>query len=70
MLFLDKFISIFSILGMSLPSFLAAVLIGYIFAYKLAAFTGFSITGSLFIVDDVGEGRYISIKNLILHIAY
>ncbi|MBF25561.1 MAG: ABC transporter permease [Flavobacteriales bacterium] len=64
--FLDKFISFFSILGMSLPSFLAAVLIGYIFAYKLHWLTNLDITGSLFIVSDIGNGQELSLKNLIL----
>ena len=64
--FIDKFISLFSILGMSLPSFLAAVLIAYIFAFKLGHITGFNITGSLFVVDDYGSGQYLELKNLIL----
>ena len=64
--FLDKFISFFSILGMSLPSFLAAVLMGYIFAYKLNWLTNLNITGSLFIVNDTGIGQELSLKNLIL----
>jgi len=61
--FIDRFISLFSVLGMSLPSFLAAVLIGYFFAYKLG---WFNITGSLFVVDDLGEGERLCVKNLIL----
>tara|TARA_B100000674_G_C37847408_1_gene918321 strand:- start:796 stop:1335 length:540 start_codon:yes stop_codon:yes gene_type:complete len=48
---------------MSLPSFLAAVLIGYIFAYKLG---WFDITGSLFVLDDLGENQKLSLQNLIL----
>mgnify|MGYP001156792278 FL=1 len=62
----DKFISLFSVLGMSLPSFLAAVLIGYIFAYKLQWLTNFNITGSLFIIDDVTGLQELSIKNAVL----
>jgi len=61
--FTDRFISLFSVLGMSLPSFLSAVLIGYFFAYKLG---WFNITGSLFVIDDFGAEERISIKNLIL----
>ena len=59
----DKIITIVSVLGMSLPSFLAAVLIGYIFAYKLG---WFDITGSLFVLDDLGENQKLSLQNLIL----
>ena len=61
--FIDHFISFSSVLGMSLPSFLSAVLIGYLFAYKLG---WFNITGSLFVVDDLGYGERLCIKNLIL----
>ena len=61
--FIDRFLSLFSVLGMSLPSFLAAVLIGYFFAYKLG---WFNITGSLFVIDDAGEGERLCIKNLVL----
>ena len=64
--FMDKFISLFSVLGMSLPSFLAAVLIGYIFAYKLQWLTNLNITGSLFVIDDFGSGERLQLKNLIL----
>jgi len=63
---IDKFISFFSVLGMSLPSFLAAVLIAYLFAYKLGDLTGLSVTGSLFVVDDFGDGQKVQFKNLIL----
>ena len=61
--FTDRFISLFSVLGMSLPSFLSAVLIGYFFAYKMG---WFNITGSLFVVDDLGNGEQLCVKNLIL----
>jgi len=64
--FIDKFISSVSVLGMSLPSFLAAVLIGYLFAYKWGWLTNLNITGSLFIVDDFGDGETLCLRNLIL----
>jgi len=63
---IDKFITLFSILGMSLPSFLAAVLIGYLFAYKLEWLTNLNITGSLFVINDVTGQATLSLKNLIL----
>ena len=64
--FLDKFISIVSILGMSLPSFLSAILISYIFAFKFGWFTNLNVTGSLYIMDDDGSNNFLEVKNLIL----
>lgn len=64
--FLDKLALVFSVLGMSLPSFFAAILNAWIFAFVLAEFTGLNMTGSLFTVDDFGEGEYVDLKNLIL----
>lgn len=55
-----------SIFGMSLPSFFASILIAWLFAFVLADYTGLNLFGSLYEVDDLGNGRYLSIKNLIL----
>jgi len=57
---------VFSVLGMSLPSFFAAILNAWIFGYVFAHFTGLNMTGSLFTVDDLGRGEYLDLKNLIL----
>jgi len=62
----DKFLMITSILGMSVPSFFASVLIAWIFAWLLGDITGLNMFGSLYEVDDLGRGEYISLKNLIL----
>jgi peptide/nickel transport system permease protein len=62
----DRISLIVSILGMSLPSFFAAILIAWLFAYVLADYTGLSMFGSLYTVDDFGRGEYINLKNLIL----
>jgi peptide/nickel transport system permease protein len=51
---------------MSLPSFFAAILMAWIFAFVLADFTGLNMFGSLFTVDDFGRGEYLDLKNLIL----
>jgi len=64
--FFDRIALVFSVLGMSLPSFFAAILIAWIFAFLLAAQTGLNMTGSLFSVDDLGRGEYLNLKNLIL----
>lgn len=63
---LDKIALVFSVFGMSLPSFFAAILNAWIFAFVLAEFTGLNMTGSLFTVDDLGRGEYLDLKNLIL----
>lgn len=57
---------VFSVTGMSLPSFFAAILIAWVFAYLLGDITGLNMTGSLYEVDDFGRGEYIAWKNLIL----
>ena len=51
---------------MSLPSFFTAVLLAWVFAYLLGPWTGLSLTGSLYEVDDYSGERYLQLKNLIL----
>ena len=63
---LDKSLTTFSALGMSLPSFFTAVLFAWIFAYLLGPWTGLNLTGSLYAVDDYTGERYLQLKNLIL----
>lgn len=62
----DKLALFLSVLGMSLPSFFAAILIAWLFAFVLADYTGLSMFGSLYSVDDFGRGEYINLKNLVL----
>lgn len=62
----DKIALFFSVLGISLPSFFAAILFAWIFAFLLADYTGLSMFGSLYSVDDFGSGIYLDLKNLIL----
>lgn len=63
---LDRIIAVLSTLGMSLPSFFSAILFAWFFGFVLHEFTGLEMTGSLYRVDDFGEGIYIQWKNLIL----
>jgi peptide/nickel transport system permease protein len=63
---LDQLIMFISVLGMSLPSFFAAIVIAWLFAFVLADYTGLSMFGSLYSVDDFGRGEYPDLKNLIL----
>lgn len=64
--FLDKMITVVGTIGMSVPSFFSAILFAWIFGYILAEYTGLNMTGSLFEVDDMGEGTHLQLKNLIL----
>lgn len=63
---IEKAILLITSLGMSLPSFFAAILIAWIFAFLLAEYTGLSMFGSLYGVDDFGVGEYVDLKNIIL----
>ena len=64
--FLNRFTLFITTIGMSLPSFFAAILIAWLFGFVLETVTGLSMTGSLFSVDDYGNGAYLDLKNLIL----
>jgi len=64
--FIDKFILFISVLGMSLPSFFASIIIAWFFGFVIHNFTGLNMTGSLYEVDDYGRGSFLQIKNLIL----
>ena len=63
---IDKTIQLVSTFGMSVPSFFSAIIFAWIFGYLLHEYTGLNMTGSLYEVDDFGEGKYIMWKNLIL----
>lgn len=62
----DKGALVVSVLGMSIPSFFAAILFAWLFAFVLADYTGLNMFGSLYSVDDFGSGQYVNLKNLIL----
>ena len=63
---LDKLILFVSVIGMSLPSFFASIIIAWLFGFVLHQYTGLSMTGSLYEVDDYGRGSFLQIQNLIL----
>ncbi len=63
---IDRIIALVSTLGMSLPSFFAAILFAWFFGFILHKYTHLDMTGSLYEVDDFGEGSYIKWKNIIL----
>ncbi len=64
--FVERLAMVFSVLGMSLPSFFVAIIFAWVFAFLLADLTGLNMFGSLTTVDDFGNGEYLSLKNLIL----
>lgn len=63
---IDKLIQLFSTFGMSVPSFFSAIIFAWLFGFVLHEYTNLNMTGSLYEVDDFGEGKYIQWKNLIL----
>ncbi|MCB8994875.1 MAG: ABC transporter permease [Bacteroidales bacterium] len=62
----DRISILVSAFGMSVPSFFAAILMAWLFAYKLGDITHLNITGNLYEIDDFGRGIHLSLKNLIL----
>lgn len=63
--FTDRSILFISTIGISMPSFFAAIIIAWLFGYVLTEYTGLNMTGSL--VDyDGNYNRFFNLKNLIL----
>ena len=62
----DRTLLAVSTLGMSLPSFFAAILIGWLFAFELGKYTHLNLTGNFQVIDDFGEGLHYEWRNLIL----
>ena len=63
---IDRLIALISTLGMSVPSFFSAILFAWLFGFVLHKYTHLNMTGSLYEVDDFGNGRYIQWKNILL----
>ena len=61
----DRLSMSFAILGISMPSFFAGILIAWFFAFVLGSYTGLNLSGSLFDYDPF-QGNTIQWKNLIL----
>jgi len=62
----DKSTAVFSTVGMSVPSFFSAIIFAWLFGFVLHNYTHLNMSGSLYEVDDFGEGVYIQWKNLLL----
>ncbi|MFM7015268.1 MAG: ABC transporter permease [Bacteroidota bacterium] len=54
-----------SILGMSVPSFFAGILVAWVFGFVLSNYTGLSMTGSLYEIDPF-MGEVLNLKNIVL----
>lgn len=61
----DHFVMFISVLGMSVPSFFAGILIAWLFGFVWNDWTGLEMTGSLYVMDPF-EGMKIQWKNIIL----
>ncbi|TDS53315.1 ABC transporter permease [Myroides indicus] len=63
---IDKFIALISTFGMSIPSFFSAILFAWIFGFVLHRYTGLPMNGSLYEIDDLGNGKHLALINCIL----
>ena len=63
---IDRWLQLFSTLGMSVPSFFSAILFSWFFGFLFHQQTGLNMTGSLYEMDDYGEDRLLILKNIIL----
>ncbi|MGB0777666.1 MAG: ABC transporter permease [Flavobacteriaceae bacterium] len=62
----DRLIAVISTVGLSLPSFFTAIIFAWVFGFLLKQYTGLSMSGNLYEIDDFGEGRHLVLRNLIL----
>ncbi|MDQ3073259.1 MAG: ABC transporter permease, partial [Bacteroidota bacterium] len=62
---LSQGVMVVSLLGVSVPSFFAAILLAWFFGFVLSGVTGLPMYGSLYEVDPF-EGRYLALENLVL----
>lgn len=63
--FLDHFLVSTSILGISAPSFVVAILVAITFGFYWSDYTGLNLTGQLWVTDPI-YGRQLEIKNILL----
>jgi ABC-type dipeptide/oligopeptide/nickel transport system permease component len=62
---LDHLVSVISVFGYSLPSYVAAMFFALVFGYAFGNWTGLEIQGSLFVLSDFGEWQ-LHWRNLVL----
>ena len=63
--FLDHLLISVSVLGISIPSFVSAIVMALIFGYYLSDYTGLNLTGQLWVNHPL-RGRELQLQNLIL----
>lgn len=63
---IDRLIQVTSTLGMSVPSFFSAIIFAWLFGFVWHKYTHLPMSGSLYALDDFGEGRQLQLQNLIL----
>jgi ABC-type dipeptide/oligopeptide/nickel transport system permease component len=63
--FWDHFLVTISVFGISIPSFVSAIVIAMIFGYYLSEYTGLNLTGQLWVTHPL-YGRQLHLENLIL----
>ena len=63
---LDRVLVSTSVLGISVPSFVAAILIAVTFGFYWSRFTGLSLTGQLYETDPFTGARHLVLRNLLL----
>lgn len=61
----DNIAVVSSVFGYSLPSYVTAIILAFVFGFALSEYTGLNITGSLLEINDLGE-EYYAWQNLIL----
>jgi ABC-type dipeptide/oligopeptide/nickel transport system permease component len=61
----DHLIISFSVFGISIPSFVSAIIIAMIFGFYLSDITGLNLTGQLWVNHPI-RGRELQLQNLIL----
>ncbi len=62
----DNVIVSLSAVGISMPSFFSAMVFSWLFGFVWHRYTGLSMTGSLWEIDELGEGRQVVWSNIIL----
>jgi ABC-type dipeptide/oligopeptide/nickel transport system permease component len=63
--FIDHFLISVSVLGISIPSFVSAIVIAMTFGFYLSDYTGLNLTGQLWVNHPL-RGSELQLKNLIL----
>ncbi|MFB1021542.1 MAG: ABC transporter permease, partial [Vicingaceae bacterium] len=62
----DKILLLLATSGMALPSFFVGIIFAWLFGYVWSDWTGLNMSGSLYEVDDLGRGEYVTWSNLVL----